>query len=118
MVTAFTFKASKLVEEKSDISLPFTVQTIESQTSNLTKFIQQWQSWITHASSKMSSNLMLTAENSNTVHINASNFWAGSINSDAKALFKSALSLSEVNKHQLETKSYAELVKAPHIPHS
>lgn len=118
MVTAFTFKASKLVEEKSDISLPFTVQTIESQTSNLTKFIQQWQSWITHASSKMSSNLMLTAENRNTVHINASNFWAGSINSDAKALFKSALSLSEVNKHQLETKSYAELVKAPHIPHS
>ena len=45
---------------------------------------------------------MLTAENRNTVHINASNFWAGSINSDAKALFKSALSLSEVNKHQLE----------------
>ena len=61
---------------------------------------------------------MLTAENRNTIHINASNFWAGSINSDAKALFKSALSLSEVNKHQLETKSYAELVKAPHIPHS
>ncbi|WP_235805566.1 FAD-binding oxidoreductase [Liquorilactobacillus oeni] len=119
IVTEFLFKANKLTDKTSKIKTPICLQTITyCLKDNFIDFACNWQEWARHAPKNLTSLLMITNNHTGNFSIQATNIWAGTTDNSARAWLNQAIKLAKIVKHQEKVMSYADLVLAPHIPHT
>ncbi|EJF01632.1 FAD-binding oxidoreductase [Liquorilactobacillus mali] len=120
IVTEFLFKADKLIDKTKSIKTPICLQTVTYSVNNLSDFIHDWQEWISSAPKNLTSLLMITNSNHHVGNfsVQATNIWAGIKDENEHIWFNQASKLAGVVKHQEKVMNYADMVVAPHTPHT
>ncbi|KRN07062.1 FAD FMN-containing dehydrogenase [Liquorilactobacillus sucicola DSM 21376 = JCM 15457] len=118
VVTEFLFKADRLAAPNGEGGTSVTVQKIKYSVTDLSSFVLEWQKYTNASSRWLTSLLMITADKNSDFVVDATNVWAGPEGAKMTASFKKMLMLGHIEDQQQSTMKYAELVKAPHEPHT